>query len=168
MKNCDHKSVGMLVRRNGKLLLIERKKFPWGFAPPAGHVDGDSDFESAARRELSEEVGLQATALKLVAEGRKENKCRRENGDWHYWKIYEVQAKGDLHRSQDETKQARWFSQAEIDHLAERTKEYLRGKIGEEEWEGAPGIEPIWLEWFTELESSAKSRLPLFLLALVI
>jgi len=30
--------------QNDKLLLIERKKFPFGFAPPAGHVDGDADF----------------------------------------------------------------------------------------------------------------------------
>ncbi|MFH1854848.1 MAG: NUDIX domain-containing protein [bacterium] len=157
MKNCDHKSVGILVRRNGKLLLIERKKFPWGFAPPAGHIDGEPDFESAARRELSEEVGLQANRFRLVAEGRKENKCRRGKGDWHYWKIYEAEAKGDLHRSQDETKQVGWFSQTEIDDLAGRTKEYLLGKIGEEEWERSPGIEPVWLEWFAELKKSVKS-----------
>jgi len=152
MKNCDHKSVGILVRRNGELLLIERKKFPWGFAPPAGHVDNDRFFESAARRELSEEVGLQVTNLKLVAEGRKENKCRRENGGWHYWKIYEAEAKGDLNRSKDEAKQARWFSPTEIGILTERTRKYLRGEICEEEWERSPGIEPVWLEWFTKLE----------------
>jgi len=137
--------------------LIERKKFPWGFAPPAGHVDGDPDFESAARRELSEEVGLQASGLKLLTEGRKENKCRRKNGSWHYWKIYEAEVKGDLHRSQDETKQAKWFSQTEIDNLSERTRQYLLGKIGEEEWEKSPGIEPVWLEWFAELGKSIKS-----------
>ena len=39
VKKCDHTSVGMLVWKNKKILLIERKKAPFGFAPPAGHVD---------------------------------------------------------------------------------------------------------------------------------
>jgi len=50
LKNCDHTGVGIHVWRNGKLLLIERKKFPFGFAPPAGHVDGRQSFEVAAKR----------------------------------------------------------------------------------------------------------------------
>lgn len=37
-KICDHTSVGMFVWRGGKLLLIERAKFPFGFAVPAGHL----------------------------------------------------------------------------------------------------------------------------------
>lgn len=58
-KKCDNKSVGMLVWRDGSLLLIERRKPPFGFAPPAGHIDGDDSFEESAKRELKEEVGLE-------------------------------------------------------------------------------------------------------------
>jgi len=95
-KQCDHKCVGMLAWKDSKLLLIERKKFPFGFAPPAGHCDEDNDdFEKAAKRELLEEVGLEAQNLELAAEGRKETPCRRENGTWHYWKIYQVEAEGE-------------------------------------------------------------------------
>ncbi|MEK9177792.1 MAG: NUDIX hydrolase, partial [Patescibacteria group bacterium] len=57
-KICDHKSVGMFIWNDDKLLLIERGKRPYGFAVPAGHVDGDKTFEIAAIRELKEEVGL--------------------------------------------------------------------------------------------------------------
>lgn len=150
-KKCDHTSVGMLVWKGKNLLLIERKKFPFGFAPPAGHVDGDISFEEAAKRELKEEVGLTAQRVKLIAEGRKENCCRRENGSWHYWKIYEVEAGGRVIASKNETKKARFFSSDDLLLFVAKTEKYLAGKIREEDWQKSPGIEPVWYEWFKEL-----------------
>lgn len=147
-KICDHTSVGMLVWDNDRLLLIERRKFPFGFAPPAGHVDIDTDFETAAKRELKEEVGLDATNLKLIWEGRKENTCRRQGGSWHYWKIYKVKATGNLNRSLDETKQAKWYSKEEITDLLKKTENYKNGQISEEEWQKSPGIETVWADFF--------------------
>jgi len=151
-KQCDHKSVGMLVWKEDRLLLIERKKPPFGFAPPAGHVDEDDSFEVAAKRELEEEVGLKVKNINLLIEGRKENPCRREDGNWHYWKIYEVKTEGDVKRSQEETKQAGSYSKEKIKELAKRTEDYIKGEIKEEEWEKSPGIVPVWYEWLKELE----------------
>ena len=139
-KRCDHTSAGMIVRQGDKVLLIERMKYPFGFAPPAGHVDGDENFEISARRELNEEVGLEATDLKLIFEGRKENRCRREDGTWHYWKIYEIKVTGEIKRSKDETKQVGWYSSQEIEKLMGRTKQYLLSEVSEEEWEKNPGF----------------------------
>jgi hypothetical protein len=65
---------------------------------------------------------------------------------------YEVEALGEVRRSRDETKQADWFSKGKIRALAERTKKYLSGKISEEGWQKSPGLEPVWLEWLTELK----------------
>jgi len=132
-------------------LLIERGRPPYGFAPPAGHVDADILFEDAARRELSEEVGLNTINLKLLIEGRKENPCRREGGTWHQWKIYEAQVSGELKRSEVETKQARFVSKEEILELAQRTEKYLEKEITDEEWDEKPGLEPVWYFWFKEL-----------------
>ena len=70
-KVCDHTSVGMLVYKDDKILLIERKKYPFGFATPAGHIDNKGSYENAAREELEEEVGLKAKSLKLLTEGKK-------------------------------------------------------------------------------------------------
>jgi ADP-ribose pyrophosphatase YjhB (NUDIX family) len=152
-KICDHTSVGMLVWRNDKLLLIERKRPPFGFAPPAGHVDEDGDdFEAAAKRELEEEVGLITKDIELVIEGRKENHCRREDGNWHYWKIYKIDAEGDIKPSEDETKQAGFYDKIEIAVLIDKTKRYLNGEIKQEDWEQNPGLEPVWYEWLKELE----------------
>lgn len=151
-KLCDNKSIGMLVWRGDKLLLIERKKPPFGFAPPAGHIDEDNSFETAAKRELKEEVGLETDSIELLIEGRKDNPCRREGGNWHYWKIYKINANGKIKRSNDETKQANWFDNNQIEILAQKTKKYLAGDISEDEWIKNPGLEPVWLEWLKELK----------------
>ena len=147
---CDHTSVGMLVWQDEKLLLLERKKFPFGFAPPAGHVDGDASFEDSARRELKEEVGLDTESLELLWEGRKENVCRREEGTWHYWKIFKVEAKGSLDRSLHETKQVGWYSKEDIAKLVTRTEAYRKGTVSEEEWREFPGLETFWYVFFAE------------------
>ena len=151
-KICDHTSVGMFVWKEGKLLLIERKKFPFGFAVPAGHVDGDKTFEEAALRELREEVGLECISMKKIFEGRKENRCRREDGAWHLWKLYKTETSGDLDRSKDETKQANWYSQEQIEVLALKTEEYRIGNVSEADWEQSPGLEPIMFDFLKELK----------------
>lgn len=142
----------MLIWKGDKLLLIERKLFPFGFAPPAGHIDDKGTFENAAREELQEEVGLDLIKLKLLKEGRKNNKCRRKGGSWHYWKIYKVEATGELKPSQNETKQAGWYTTEQIQELHKRTEKYLSGKISDQEWQKSPGIEPVWAEWLKEFQ----------------
>jgi len=152
-KSCDNKSVGMLVWQNDKLLLIERKKPPFGFAPPAGHVDKDTSFEVAAKRELEEEVGLEVKNIEFLIEGRKDNPCRREGGSWHYWKIYQIEATGEIKRSEDETKQAIFYKKEDLLLLASKTEKYFRGDIEQNEWEKSPGLEPVWYEWLKELKT---------------
>ncbi|CAN5318412.1 hypothetical protein BH10PAT1_BH10PAT1_4030 [soil metagenome] len=150
-KICDNKSVGMIIRKNDDILLIERMKFPFGFAPPAGHIDDHGSWSQAVEDEVNEEVGLIPVKIKLLVEGRKNNKCRRQDGDWHYWKIYEVETAGEIKRSEDETKQASWYSKEQIRKLADRTKRYLSGEITDDEWENNPGLEVVWYEWFDQL-----------------
>ncbi|MCL5782194.1 MAG: NUDIX hydrolase [Patescibacteria group bacterium] len=150
-KICDHTSVGILVYNDDRILLIERKKFPFGFAIPAGHVDGDATFEIAAKRELSEEVGLNAEHLELVLERRMENGCRREGGTWHMWKIFKADVSGMIKLSNDETRSGGWYTKEQILPLADRTLKYLNKQISEEDWQQNPGMEPVMLEFFTEL-----------------
>ena len=151
-KQCDHTSVGMLVWRDDKLLLIERKRPPFGFAPPAGHVDGDVSFEESAKRELKEEVGLEISSIQLLIEGRKDNPCRREGGTWHYWKIYKAETVGEMKRSGDETKQANFYTKDDLSTLAVETENYLHGDVKQDDWETSPGLEPVWREWLKELK----------------
>lgn len=150
-KLCDHKAAGMLVWKNDSLLLIERLKGVRGFAPPAGHVDDDPAFENTARRELEEETGMKAISMKLISEGRKDNRCSRKDGLWHYWKIFNVEAEGTPKADNDEPKSAGWFTKDDLLQLAKKTESYVRGEIPEEDWINSPGLEPVWREWFREL-----------------
>ncbi len=151
-KKCDHTSVGMLVWKGSELLLIKRKRPPFGFAAPAGHVDGDSSYEIAAKRELKEEVGLEAVSLHLIQEEDISNQCYREGGTWHHWKVYEVRAEGGLEGSEAETIMVGWFTKEEIKKLALRTQKYLTGEIAKEEWENSPGIEVVWYHLLMHLD----------------
>src|SRR5450759_3819219 len=97
-QKCDNRSVGVIIRNpQGHILLIERARHPFGWAPPSGHVDQDVDQElvplwsKAAKREVKEEVGISLKAIQNLGQGRLGNKCRREGGDWHYWVIFEAQ-----------------------------------------------------------------------------
>lgn len=151
-KKCDHKSVGILVWNNNKLLLIERKNPPFGFAPPAGHIDSDNSPEVSARRELREEVGLETENIQLLIEGRKNNPCRREDGIWHYWKIYKAETTGEIKGNKDETKRASFYTKDDLCSFAAKTENFLRGDIKLNEWEKSPGLEPVWYEWLKELK----------------
>jgi ADP-ribose pyrophosphatase YjhB (NUDIX family) len=149
-KTCDNTSVGIIIYKEGKLLLLERKKPPFGFAPPAGHVDEHGSFKQAAINEVREEVGLIVKSLKLISKGKRENYCRRKGGTWHYWKLYKANVEGELTRSEDETKQAGWYTKDEVANLAERTEKYLAGEISEEDWQNNPGLETTWMLWSKE------------------
>lgn len=148
---CDHTSVGILIWRDRRLLLIERRKPPPGFAPPAGHVDDHGSYEDAARAEVREEVGLEVVSLRLLGEGRRDNPCRRIDGTWHYWKIFEAQVKGEPNRSHEETKGLLWADDEVLQKLASRTLTWQSKKLSDQEWIASPGIEPVWLQWMSEL-----------------
>lgn len=141
-KYCDHTSVGVLIYdHEGCLLLIERGTFPFGMAAPAGHVDDHSSYEEAAIAEVREEVGLEATDLRLVAEGRRENPCRRVHGTWHYWKIFEAKVTGQIALSEREAKRFEWCDRDRLVELG----------LLEPNSEAA-GIEGVWLDWLNDLK----------------
>ncbi len=99
--------------------------------------------EKAAKAELQEEAGLVATSLICIAEGRKENPCRREGGTWHYWRIYKANADGELKPSTEETRGSFWCTR-------EQMRDMLDGKAIRMP-HGEAGLEPVWREWFSEL-----------------
>jgi len=166
-KICDNKSVGIIVWKDGNLLMIERKKYPFGFALPAGHQDGDAPEKTAAK-ELSEEVGLIAENLEKKLEMSFKNPCRREGGTHHEWTIFEaIRWHGNLKPSDEETKKVFWADSQAISGQAERLKEFM-GKanmaidserlpemtklISENElWKESPGLEPVMYFLFKEL-----------------
>mgnify|MGYP006338383181 CR=1 FL=1 len=57
-------TVDIIIEIGDRIVLIERKNPPFGWALPGGFVDYGESFETAALREAEEETGLQVTALR--------------------------------------------------------------------------------------------------------
>lgn len=57
-------TVDIIIEIGTRIVLIERKNPPFGWALPGGFVDCGESFEAAALREAEEETGLKVTALR--------------------------------------------------------------------------------------------------------
>ena len=112
-----HYSVGTIIRRDDKYLLIERMKFPFGFAGPAGHIDEGEKPEEAMRREVMEETGFIVRECRLLFHEFIEwNECSRGVKGHDLW-LYACVVEGKEQRNVLETKSIGWFSLEEIKHL---------------------------------------------------
>lgn len=159
-KKCDNKSVGILVKNAGKILLIERKQYNFGFAFPAGHQDGD-DLLVCAKKELGEEVGLEMEDGAVRLEMTLQNPCKREGGTYHDWSVVEaVKWSGDVNINQpdDEAKSYIWADEKMIANVAKRLEDFtvllgvallpenlpqiVMAMNENQAWEKSPGLEP--------------------------
>src|SRR3989344_1517777 len=157
-KICDNTSVGILLWRDDKLLMIERKKYNFGFAIPAGHQDGD-DAVTTAKKELEEEIGLIADELKEKLVLELPNPCKREGGTHHQWHIFEAQnSHGEIKPSEEETKSYIWAETSTLKVLARNLEEFckrinvplqvsnlpkiVQATNGDPTWAEKPGLEP--------------------------
>jgi 8-oxo-dGTP pyrophosphatase MutT (NUDIX family) len=126
-----HYSVGAIIEKDGKYLLIDRMKPPLGFAGLAGHIDDDDESpDEAIRREVTEESGLKITDSKLLFEeeilwGR----CP-SGASAHKWWLYKCEVRGEIYRNEEETKSIGWYTKEEIKNL---------------------NLEPVWKYWFEKL-----------------
>jgi ADP-ribose pyrophosphatase YjhB (NUDIX family) len=57
-------TVDIIIEKEGKVILIERKNPPFGWAIPGGFVELDESVETSAQREAEEETGIKVKNLK--------------------------------------------------------------------------------------------------------
>ena len=154
MKGCDHQSVGIIAKNGKRILIVQRREKPYGYAAPAGHLDGN-DYPEACIKKFQEQTGLKVVGEpKLIQFSRgkyRKNECEREGGVYHYWQLFEVQWEGELNPSKKETIGAGWLTIERVESFAKRTEKYLGGEITETDWMIRPGLEPIWYKFFKEL-----------------
>jgi 8-oxo-dGTP diphosphatase len=121
---------------DGRIVLIERKNEPHGWALPGGFVDAGEEFGAACRREAKEETGLE---VDLVAQLFTYSDPHRDPRKHTASTVYACKAKSGAHPvAADDAKDARWFSESEVpwrelcfDH-AEILRDYFRwSKTGE-------------------------------------
>ncbi len=128
-RKCPDGSVGVIFKNNeGKILMLERKTEPLGWASVAGHLDGQNPEKQAVAESL-EEVGLKAKKLNLLL-GPVEimNPCRRPKDsqikyNYHDWWVFEaVEWEGPADGGTGEPKsgepdkigEVKWFDVSEI------------------------------------------------------
>lgn len=86
-----HSTVGAIIKQNGKILMVDRKNIPLGWACPAGHIEDDETPEQAIIREIKEETNLEVKKYKLlIHEAVNFGTCRR-GFTGHDWYVYEIQ-----------------------------------------------------------------------------
>lgn len=125
-----HYSVGALIERDGKYLLIDRAVPPLGFAGVAGHVDEGEDAPQSLEREVKEESGLEINNYKLLFEEELDWNWCSKGVKSHYWYLFKCDVSGELERSKRETKSIGWYNGEEIKKL---------------------NLEPVWEYWFKKL-----------------
>lgn len=124
-------SVGVIIRRAGQVLLIQRNKEPfrgyWTF--PGGAVELGERVEDAARREALEETGLEVELESVAAVV--DNVVRDEEGRvaYHYVIVdYYAKAVGGTLQPDSDVRDARWVTLSELERLdvTSKAKEMLR------------------------------------------
>lgn len=100
-----------MFNSKNKALFFERTIYPFAFAIPAGHLDTGEDTDTAAKRELQEETGIEVGSIKLFSEedviG---DKCRR-GADNHKWHLYTTKVENvDTIRINDEGVKPVWLT----------------------------------------------------------
>lgn len=130
-KIIKHKSVGAIIRKDNKILMIDRVIYPFGWACPAGHIDAGETAVEALKREVKEETGLEVLKYKLLLHEYVDwNKCSR-GAKGHDWQIYEtLEWEGKLKQSKREVKKISWVDVKEIKNLKlEKVWGYLFEKL---------------------------------------
>ncbi len=106
--------VGVLINKNGKILLIKRRGSHGAksWAPPGGHIDFEEPIIECARREVKEEVGVKIKNLKVIGftedffkEDKKHYITIWINSDWE---------SGEIKKSHKEFSEINWFSRKDL------------------------------------------------------
>lgn len=91
-----HESVGIFIfNLKNKALFFKRTIYPFALTIPAGHLDADEDAQTASKRELFEETGIEITADNINFFSEEDvigDKCRR-GADNHKWHLYTTRVK---------------------------------------------------------------------------
>lgn len=114
MNGLMHRSVHLvIVNSRGQVLLqkrsVKKDSHPgfWDISV-GGHVDAGEDYDTAAVRELREEMGVDAPFREV---GRR--RPNPENG-WEFVRLYECQTDGPVRPDPEEIDEVRWVDPSEL------------------------------------------------------
>ncbi len=131
-----HYSVGALITKGGRYLLLDRVRKPFGFAGVAGHVEeGETPIE-AIEREVKEESDLTSVTCQILFDEEVLwNGC--SHGDFtHHWYLFKIDVEGMFFKLNAHAgKVMGWYTPEELAEL---------------------NLEPVWRYWFERLKIIKK------------
>jgi 16S rRNA (adenine1518-N6/adenine1519-N6)-dimethyltransferase len=141
-RNLRHRAIHIFVC-NGRGELFLQKRSPWKDKHPgkwdssaAGHLDAGETYAEAARRELTEELGLPAGAVQAKALDEIGRLEASEATGWEFIRLYRTVSDGPFHWPAAEIEWGGFFPPAIIeDWLATRPGDF------------APGFLKCWALW---------------------
>ncbi|MDO8668119.1 MAG: adenylyltransferase/cytidyltransferase family protein [bacterium] len=129
-KITKHSTIGAIIKQGDKILMVDRKNIPLGWACVAGHIETGETPEQTLIKEVKEEADLNVKKFKLlIHEFVPFGTCGR-GFTGHDWYIYEVlNYEGEVKLS-SEHKAIGWKTVAEINKLQlEEVWEYFFKKL---------------------------------------
>lgn len=127
----NHQSVGAIIESRGKYLLIDRQKFPFGYAGIAGHIKREETPRKALAREIKEESNLKLKKAKLLIHEFVEWNICSKGIRGHDWYVYKCECQGKAVRNPKEAKTLGWYDVKEVKSLK---------------------LEKVWHYWFKKLK----------------
>ncbi|MFH0892723.1 MAG: NUDIX domain-containing protein [Candidatus Falkowbacteria bacterium] len=125
-----HYSVGAVIVKDGKYLLIDRAREPFGFAGVAGHVDEGEVPELAMEREVREESGFTVVDFEYLYEEEVPWNYCGAGVKCHYWYLFICEVEGEERKEDEEAKSMGWYTPEEMEKLT---------------------LEPVWKYWFEKM-----------------
>ncbi len=113
-RGIKHIDAAAIIIRNDKILLLERRTYPFGLMIPAGHLEYNETLEEALRREVYEEVGLKVSGATLLAQIEQPISYCRYGADIEEWAVFLVDAEGEPIISNNENDAYQWIPIPEI------------------------------------------------------
>ncbi len=112
-KGWKHFTVGAIIKKDNKILLIDPWNYPFKYKFPAGHIDKDETPKEALKREIKEEIGLKIVSCKLLFNEILENDPCSRGVDIHQWHLYEIKTRGKIKKSEEYLKIG-WYSKEDV------------------------------------------------------
>ncbi len=124
-----HRAVHILVSDAGGQIFLQKRSMLKDLSPGlwdsscSGHVDAGEDYDTAAERELGEEIGVQLLAGVMPARWFRIDAC--EQTGWEFVWVYRLRHDGPLTLEPREIQYGEWVTGAEITaRVAQRPEDY--------------------------------------------
>jgi len=122
-KELIHFSVGAIIKKQNKILIIDRKLPPPGLAGVAGHIEEKESPLQTLEREIKEESGLILVSHKFLFKKlipQKEDCVFKAKK--HKWYVYECKCSGELKPSKKEVNSINYLTIKQIKKLYQQKK----------------------------------------------